>query len=215
MNKNFNMKLIIVTLLNLVGGLIIDITNEKLRKKCTVDDIDFECNNGQIHFAIENCQLDDSTFFKVVGKTNSKCSINSHLMELDATLCGTTETLNENEMIYTITLGQFLTEEGLIFNKQRTFGCKVPRKHTVSAGITIKKPLKGEYKQIGNIFVAKQVAENDVVTESGTRQPRNDIAEVTTSDDLIEEDGFMYGDNSIGNTLNFFIISLNFILLLK
>ena len=215
MNKNFNMKLIIVTLLNLVGGLIIDITNEKLRKKCTVDDIDFECNNGQIHFGIENCQIDDSTFFRAVGKTNSKCWINSYQMVLDSAFCGTTETLNENEMIYTITLGQYLTEEGLIFNKQRTFGCKVPRKHTVSAGITIKKPLKDEYKQIGNIFVAKHVVENDVVTESGTRQPRNDIAEVTTSDDLIEEDGFMYGDNSIGNTLNFFIISLSFILLLK
>ena len=214
MNKIFDMKSIVVMMLNLVGGVTIDITNEKILKKCTVDDIDFECNNGQIHFAIENCRIDDSTLFKAVGSTNSKCSINSHQMELDSAYCGTTETLNENEMIYTITLGQFLTEEGIIFNKQRTFGCKVPRKHVVSAGITIKKPLKGEYKQVGNIFVAKHVVENDVVTESGTRQPRNDIAEVTTSDDLIEEDGFMYGDNSVGNTLNFFIISLNFILIL-
>ena len=80
MNKISDMKSIVVMILNLVGGVTIDITNEKILKRCTVDDIDFECNNGQIHFGIENCRIDDSTLFKAVGSTNSKCSINSTMI---------------------------------------------------------------------------------------------------------------------------------------
>ena len=124
----FNMKSIVAIILAFFSS---DITNEKLQKTCTIDDIDFDCNNGQIHFRVKNCQVDD--FFKVVGTRESKCSIKSNRMELEYKSCGTKKILNDNEMIYTITLGQFLTEKGIIYNNKRSFSCKVDRKHTVAA----------------------------------------------------------------------------------
>ena len=54
-------------------------------------------------------------------------------MELEYKSCGTKKILNDNEMIYTIILGQFLTAKGIIYNSKRSFSCKVDRKHTVAA----------------------------------------------------------------------------------
>ena len=135
------MKSIVAIIVALVSS---DITNETLQKTCTVDDIDFDCNNGQIHFRVKNCQVDDFTFFKVVGSRDSKCSIKSNRMELEYESCGTKKILNDNEMIYTITLGQFLTEKAIIYNYEPSFSCKVDRKHSVAtkySTVSIKLPV--------------------------------------------------------------------------
>ena len=138
------MKSVVAIVLALTSSVTIDITNENLLKTCTVDDIDFDCNNGQIHFEVEDCQIDGSTFFKAVGTTDSKCLIESHRMELEYESCGTKKILNDNEMIYTITLGQFLTEKAIIYNYEPSFSCKVDRKHSVAtkySTVSIKLPV--------------------------------------------------------------------------
>ena len=204
------MKSIVAIILDLVSCVSIGITNENLLKRCTVDDIDFDCSNGQIHFEVENCQIDGFTFFKAVG-TDSKCLIKSHRMELDYESCGTTRILNGNEMTYTITLGQFLTEEGVIYNNKRSFTCKVELKHTVSTNYRLQKPSEDKHTQIDGIWVAKEATEsfqldnrdetttrtydneNEIDFESGTGRPQNSIDEgYDESDNLMVEDGDMF-----------------------
>ena len=253
-----NMKLVVAIVFALSSSVTIDITNENLLKTCTVDDIDFDCNNGQINFGVENCQIDGSTFFKAVG-TDSKCLINSHRMQLEYESCGTTKILNDNEMIYTITLGQFLTDEGVIYNKKRSFSCKVGRKHakttkysTVTTKYRVQTPSEDKHKRIDGIWVAKEPTEsfqldnqdettnriydneNEVDSENGTGQPQNSIAEdYDENDNLMVEDGDMFlrpdkqnktmhnsgnepfFNDSIDDTFNIFVISINFILLMK
>ena len=66
------MKSIVAIILALASSVTIDITNVNLLKTCTVDDIDFDCNNGQINFGVENCQIDGSTFFKQIQNVQEK-----------------------------------------------------------------------------------------------------------------------------------------------
>ena len=234
------MKSVVAIVLALTSSVTIDITNENLLKTCTVDDIDFDCNNGQIHFEVEDCQIDGSTFFKAVGTTDSKCLIESHRMELEYESCGTTKILNDNEMIYTITLGQFLTEEGVIYNNKRSFSCKVKRKHTVSTNYRLQKPSEDKHKRIDDIWVAKEATEssydngNEVDSENETGQHQNSIAEVyDETDNLMIEDGDMFLrpdkqnktmhnpgnepflNDSIDDTFNIFVISIGLILMME
>ena len=220
------MKWMAMIMVDLVSSNTLDISARKPLKTCTLDDIVLDCN-GQMHFSVENCQINDSSLIKAVGTTDSKCSMNSNQIEFEYGVCGTSEILNENEIIYTITLGHFLSGEGIIFNNKRTFACKVPRKHTVSTRITIKKPPKDQYEKVGNIIVAKQVAENlkpeilnrDEITSlpwpeyENDVAARNDNAEVTTMEDFIDENGDMYPHSgiSIETPLSILLISFSFI----